>query len=178
MIIAISGISGGFGKYAAEQWSAEHEIVRVDLRKNLDEITEVVERCDMFFNHAYSKDTKQSEVFARIFDLWVDKDKTIINFGSSAIHESGGFSPIYVANKKHLVNISQTLNQLNPYKKVKVVNFNPGTLENNKLFGSNYGKLKFEDLFRVLEFIITINKQVEISDITIKPTTQLLKNKI
>jgi len=178
MKIAISGISGGFGAFAAKKWGVGNEIVPVDLRKDIQENIIKIENCDLFLNHAYSNNTKQSILFVEIFERWKNLQKIIINFGSSAIHESGGFSPMYVANKKHLINISQTLNQLSPYKRVRVINFNPGTLENNTIFGSNYRKLKFEDLFKILEFIISINEEIEISDITIKSTTQLVKNQI
>lgn len=178
MKIAISGISGGFGKYAAEQWNTSHDIVRVNLRDTIDVILEVVKSCDVFLNHAYSNDTKQSEVFFRVFEEWKDSSKTIINFGTSAIHENGGFSPMYVTNKKHLINLSHTLRENNPYKKVRVINFNPGTLENNKKFDDSFNKLEFKDLFNILNFILSLDNTVEISDITVKRTNQLIKNTI
>lgn len=177
MKIAISGISDGFGKYASNMWSQTHEIVRIDLRDEIDTIISQIIPCDIFLNHAYSKDTKQSLVFSEIFEKWKDFEKTIINFGTSAVHEDGCFSPMYVSNKKHLINLSQTLNIANPYKKVRVINFNPGTMENNKFFGGDFKKLKFEDLFNILNFVVTLDFGIEISDITIKSTTRQEKNK-
>jgi len=178
MKIAISGTSGGFGKYAKEQWEGSNEVVRVNLRDSIEDIINVVEDCDVFLNNAYSKDTKQSDVFYEVFNLWLNQNKIIINFGTSAVLENGAFSPKYVTNKKHLINLAQTLNQSNPYKKVRVVNFNPGTLENNKIFGDTFNKLKFKDLFNILEFILKLDRTIEISDITIKRTSQLIKTSI
>lgn len=178
MKIAISGISSGFGKFVASQLSASNEIVRVSLRDSIDSIVNIVQTCDVFLNLAYSNDTKQSEVFYKVFQIWKDKEKTIVNFGTSAIYEGGEFSPLYVANKKHLINLSHTLSNANPYKKVRVININPGTLENNKIFKGKYNHVTFQDLFSVLEFILYFNKNLEISDITIKPVTRLIKNNI
>ena len=177
MRIAISGTSDGFGNYASIAWGQHNDIIKIDLREDIDVIISKIESCDMFLNHAYSKDVKQSLVFYELFEKWKDLEKTIINFGTSAIHEDGCFSPLYVSNKKHLINLSQTLNIANPYKKVRIINFNPSTLENNKMFGGDYNKLKFEDLFKILNFIIQLDYNIEISDITIKSTTRQTENK-
>lgn len=178
MKIAISGISGGFGKYASEIWSDKHEVVRVNLRDSLDTIVNTISECSIFFNHAYSNDTKQSEVFARIFELWKDEPKTIVNFGTSAVNEGGEFSPMYVTNKKHLITLTQTLNNSNPYKKVRTINLNPGTLENNKIYKGKFNTIKFKDLFEVLDFILKLDISIEISDLTIRPTTRQIKSNI
>ena len=84
---------------------------------------------------------------------------------------------MYVSNKKHLINLSHTLNIANPYKKVRVINFNPSTMENNKFFGKDFKKLKFEDLFKIINFIIELDYDIEISDITIKSTTRQSEDK-
>lgn len=177
MKIAISGTSDGFGNYASLMWGSKHDIIKIDLRENIAVILSKIESCDVFLNHAYSKDVKQSLVFYELFEKWKDLEKTIINFGTSAVHEDGCFSPLYVSNKKHLINLSQTLNIANPYKKVRIINFNPSTMENNKFFGSDFNKLKFEDLFKILNFIIDLDYNIEISDITIKSTTRQNENK-
>jgi hypothetical protein len=177
MKIAISGTSDGFGNYASLKWGENHEIIKIDLREEISVILSQIEPCDIFLNHAYSKDVKQSLLFFDLFEKWKDLEKTIINFGTSAVQEDGIFSPLYVSNKKHLINLSQTLNISNPHKKVRVINFNPSTMENNKLFGSEYTKLKFEDLFKIINFIIELDYGIEISDITIKSTTRQEKNK-
>lgn len=177
MKIAISGTSDGFGNYTSTMWGETHEIVRIDLRDDVNKIVTQILPCDVFLNHAYSNDTKQSLVFSELFEKWKDSKKTIINFGTAAIHEDGCFSPMYVSNKKHLINLSHTLNIANPYKKVRVINFNPSTMENNIFFGKDFNKLKFEDLFKIINFIIELDYDIEISDITIKSTTRQSKDK-
>lgn len=178
MKIAISGTSDGFGNYASLMWGNSHDVIKIDLRDEIDVILSQVTSCDVFLNHAYSKDVKQSIVFFELFEKWKNLEKTIINFGTSAVHEDGCFSPMYVSNKKHLINLSQTLNISNPYKKVRVINFNPSTMENNKLFGDDFTKLKFEDLFKILNFVMELDYNIEISDITIKSTTRQEKIKL
>jgi hypothetical protein len=178
MKIAISGTSDGFGNYASLMWGNTHDVIKIDLRDEIDVILSQVTSCDVFLNHAYSKDVKQSLVFFELFEKWKNLEKTIINFGTSAVHEDGCFSPMYVSNKKHLINLSQTLNISNPFKKVRVINFNPSTMENNKLFGDDFTKLKFEDLFKILNFVIELDYNIEISDITIKSTTRQEKIKL
>lgn len=177
MKIAISGTSDGFGYYTSSMWGKTHEIIRIDLRDDVSEILTQILPCDVFLNHAYSNDTKQSLVFSELFEKWKDSKKTIINFGTAAVHEDGCFSPMYVSNKKHLINLSHTLNIANPYKKVRVINFNPSTMENNKFFGKDFKKLKFEDLFKIINFIIELDYDIEISDITIKSTTRQSEDK-
>ena len=169
MKIAISGTSDGFGKYASSMWSQNHEIVRIDLRDEINVILSQISPCDMFLNHAYSKDTKQSLVFSEIFEKWKDSEKTIINFGTSAVHEDGCFSPMYVSNKKHLINLSHTLNIANPYKKVRVINLYPNTLEHNKRVGSN--KVNFSEVYDVIEFQLNLPQSLELTHVCISRTT-------
>ena len=58
------------------------------------------------------------------------------------------------------------------------MNFNPGTLENNKMFGNDFNKLKFKELFEIVDFILKLDNSIEISDIVVKNTTQKTKSAI
>jgi hypothetical protein len=170
MKIAVTGTSSGFGKYLVDNWD---NVYGISLRLPLEEIIKKVQSADVLINHAYSKDTKQSQLLYEVFNLWKHSDKVIVNFGSAAIKEVNTFDPLYVSNKKHLINLSDSLVASAPYKKVRVVNFNPSTLENNKIFGSGVTKLKFDDLSKILKFILELPKEIEISDIVIKSTQPL-----
>ena len=73
-------------------------------------------------------------------------------------------------NKKHLNSLARTLTMKNEYKRVRVINLNPSTLENNKIFDDSYNKLKFTNLLDTINFIINLPQEVEISDLTIRST--------
>lgn len=175
MKIAVTGTSSGFGKYLLDNWD---NVYGVSLRLPIEEVIANIQQADVLINHAYSKDTKQSQLFYEVFNLWKHSEKTIINFGSSAVSEVNTFDPLYITNKKHLINLANSLTASNPYKKVRVVNFNPSTLENNRIFGKEVSKLKFEDLSKVLKFIIELPHEIEISDMVIRSTHPFNQNTI
>lgn len=168
MKIGITGISNGFGKYIVDNWSSKYEVIGVSLRKGIPAVVNEIKNCDVFINHAYNG-TDQSEVFKYLFKLWNGANKTIVNFGSSAVHEVNGLYPEYIANKKHLYNLSTELSHGIGNKNVRVINFNPSTLESNPYF-ENFNKLKFSELSDILEYLINLPQHLEISEITIKNT--------
>jgi NADP-dependent 3-hydroxy acid dehydrogenase YdfG len=167
MKIAVTGTSSGFGRFLINSLDNSYG---VSLRDSIEDIVPKILPADIFINQAYSKDTKQSDLFYKVFNLWVDKNKTIINIGTSAIFENPNFDPIYVSNKKHLNSLARTLTMKNEYKRVRVINLNPSTLENNKIFNNSYNKLKFTNLLNIINFIINLPQEVEISDLTIRST--------
>ena len=97
MKIAITGTSTGLGRYLSNNLQNSYG---VSLRDPIEDIVPKIIPADIFINQAYSKNTKQSELFYNIFNQWIDKNKTIINIGTSAIFENPNFDPIYVSNKK------------------------------------------------------------------------------
>jgi len=175
MKIAVTGTSSGFGKYLLDNWKG---VYGVSLREPIDDIISKIEPASVFINHAYSGDTKQSEVFYEVFKLWEYLPKTIINFGTSAIVENATFAPTYVSNKKHLNNLASSVAASSRYKQVRVVNFNPSTLENNEIFPENYNRLKFKELFKLIKFIVELPQSVEVSDLIIRNTQMLKKTNL
>jgi len=167
MKIAITGTSTGLGRYLSNNLQNSYG---VSLRDPIEDIVPKIIPADIFINQAYSKNTKQSELFYNIFNQWIDKNKTIINIGTSAIFENPNFDPIYVSNKKHLNSLARSLTMKNEYKRVRVINLNPSTLENNQIFNDSYNKLKFTNLINIINFIINLPQEVEISDLTIRST--------
>lgn len=175
MKIAVTGTSSGFGKYLLDNWEG---VYSVSLRDPIEDIVPKIEPADVFINHAYSKDTKQSSLFYEVYKIWEFTPKTIVNFGSSAIVENLTFSPLYVSNKKHLNNLATSVSLASDYKRLRVINFNPGTLENNDIFPDSFNRLKFKDLYDILRFIIKLPQSVEVSDLMIKSTQRLIKTDI
>lgn len=175
MKIAVTGTSSGFGKYLLDNWEG---VYGISLRDDLEEIVPKIAPASVFINHAYSGDTKQSLLFHEVFKLWEYSPKTIINFGTSAIVENATFAPTYVSNKKHLNNLASSLASSSDYKQLRVVNFNPSTLENNTIFPDSYNRLKFADLYKIIRFIVDLPQEVEISDLIIKNTQRFKKTNI
>lgn len=175
MKIAVTGTSSGFGKYLLDNWEG---VYGVSLRDPLEEIVPKIAPASVFINHAYSGDTKQSLLFHEIFKLWEYSPKTIVNFGTSAIVENATFAPTYVSNKKHLNNLASSLASSSDYKQVRVINFNPSTLENNDIFPETFSRLKFEDLYKLLKVLIDLPQSVEVSDLIIKSTQRYIKNRL
>ena len=97
MKIAVTGTSSGFGRFLINNLDNSYG---VSLRDSLEDIIPKILPADIFINQAYSNNTKQSDLFYKVFNLWIDKNKTIINIGTSAIFENPNFDPIYVSNKK------------------------------------------------------------------------------
>lgn len=175
MKIAVTGTSSGFGKYLLDNWQG---VYSVSLREPIEDIIPKIEPANVFINHAYSGDTKQSLLFHEVFKLWEFLPKTIINFGTSAIMENATFAPTYVSNKKHLNNLASSVAASSNYKKVRVVNFNPSTLENNDIFPENFNRLQFEDLYKLIKFIVELPQSVEVSELIIRNTQMLKKTKL
>jgi NAD(P)-dependent dehydrogenase (short-subunit alcohol dehydrogenase family) len=170
MKVLVTGTSSGFGKYFLE--NSKFNVVPYSMRKK-DVVTATLEiqkiNPHVFFNHAYSG-TMQSQLFANLFDKWSNESKTIINFGSSATTEHSGFSPRYVADKAHLNRIGHQYRLGFPRKSLRVVNMNPGTLENNTSVDPIFNRITFDKLLAITEYIIDLPQDIEISDITIKST--------
>ena len=43
-------------------------------------------------------------------------------------------------------------------------------IKNNKIFDDSYNKLKFTNLLEIINFIVNLPQEVEISDLTIRST--------
>lgn len=170
MKVLVTGTSTGFGKYILE--NSKFNIIPYSMRnKNIVTATLEIQKIDpdVVINHAY-EGTMQSELFSSLVDKWINQDKTIINFGSSATTEHSGFSPRYVADKTHLNRIAQQYRLAFPTKNIRIVNMNPGTLENNDIVSQSFTRITFDKLLSITEYIIDLPQDIEICDITIKST--------
>lgn len=161
MKIAITGVTNGFKEYYPDA-------LIVSSRDGVDKVFEQVKDCDVFINHSYRGDF-QANIFIKLFYYWESMDKTIVNFGSSIVHDDGHHFPVYAAAKKHLYHLSKDTALAHPRKRVRVINFNPSTLETNNKF--NVQKLSYKELFEVMQFVINLPQDIEISELTIKKTT-------
>jgi short-subunit dehydrogenase involved in D-alanine esterification of teichoic acids len=176
MKIGLTGHKSGLGKSIYDNLSKLNNIIGFSRRNGYDiqspnKIIESLTDCDVFINNVYYE-THQSNLFLKLFEKWKDLEKTIININSSSIHQSGAWNPTYVSNKKHLNNITQSLIDKYPNKKVRVINLNLGTLESHNNF-ENFNKIENNKVAEIIEWCINQPHGVEIQQLTILPTTQL-----
>lgn len=174
MKIAITGHSRGLGKEIYDRLLVSHDILGFsrsngfDINKPID-ILKYTDDRDVFINNAYDG-IAQSNLFIKLFDLWFDKNKTIININSSSIHQSGAWNPLYTSNKKHLHNVTQSVIDKFPNKKVRIINLNIGTLDSHKGF-EEFNKIKGEQIVHTINWCINLPQEIEIQQLTIVPTS-------
>jgi short-subunit dehydrogenase involved in D-alanine esterification of teichoic acids len=176
MKIGITGHTKGLGLTIYNRLNLTHNVIGFSRTNGYDvqssnKIIEKLNDCDVFINNVYYQ-TTQSDLFLKLFEKWKDLEKTIININSSSIHQSGAWNPIYVSNKKHLNNITQSLIDKYPNKKVRVINLNLGTLESHNGF-ANFNKIENNKVAEIIEWCINQSHNIEIQQLTILPTTQL-----
>jgi short-subunit dehydrogenase len=176
MKIGITGHTKELGKSIYDTLIRSHNVIGFSRTNGYDvqspnKIIESLVDCDIFINNVYYQ-TTQSDIFFKIFEKWKDLEKTIININSSSIHQSGAWNPTYVSNKKHLNNITQSLIDKYPNKKVRVINLNLGTLESHNNF-ENFNKIENNKVAEIIEWCINQPHGIEIQQLTILPTTQL-----
>lgn len=176
MKIGITGQTKGLGKSMYDKLITLHHVIGFSRTNGYDvqssnKIIEKLENCDVFINNVYYQ-TTQSDLFLKLFEKWKDLEKTIININSSSIHQSGAWSPLYVANKKHLNNITQSLIDKYPNKKVRIINLNLGTLDSHKNF-NDFNKIECNKVAEIVEWCLNQPHNIEIQQMTIIPTTQL-----
>jgi short-subunit dehydrogenase len=174
--IGITGHTKGLGLTIYNTLNSTHNVIGFSRTNGYDvqspnKIIEKLNDCDVFINNVYYQ-TTQSDLFLKLFEKWKDLEKTIININSSSIHQSGAWNPIYVSNKKHLNNITQSLIDKYPNKKVRVINLNLGTLESHNGF-ANFNKIENNKVAEIIEWCINQPHGIEIQQLTILPTTQL-----
>ena len=176
MKIGLTGHKSGLGKSIYDNLSKLNNIIGLSRRNGYDiqspnKIIESLTDCDVFINNVYYE-THQSNLFLKLFEKWKDLEKTIININSSSIHQSGAWNPEYVANKKHLSDITQSLIDKYPNKKCRIINLNLGTLDTHKNF-ENFNKIEVSKVAEIIEWCINQPHSIEIQQLTILPTTQL-----
>ena len=88
MKIAITGHTSGLGKALFKRYSSKHQVFGYcrsngfDIR-DFSKLAREINVCDIFINNAYDR-YSQVDLLREIFNLWQQKNKTIINISSLA----------------------------------------------------------------------------------------------
>jgi hypothetical protein len=136
--------------------------------KSLDEIVELAKNCDVFINNAYSKHG-QTDLLYKIWDKWYDKDKIIVNIGSSITDGIKSFPYDYIAHKASLDKASKQLSNQSAKCKVILARFGylgtPGILKKDPV--PDY--IDLNDAVEYILYAISVCKKYKFNDFTIIP---------
>jgi hypothetical protein len=153
MKIGITGHSEFLGKKLFELLSENNEVFGFSRSngyniENYEKILEKVSEMDVFINNTYHP-IYQQEIFEKLFEIWKNEEKTILNLQKSSID---------LINK-------------NLGKKVRVVNLYPNTMEHNRRVPFN--KLNFSEVYDIIKFQLNLPQSLELSHLCISRTTIL-----
>lgn len=106
----VTGGSAGIGKEVFEYFKPNSKGIsrtnNYDIREPevRSEIAKMSLEYDIFFNHAYSRDSSQTELFKEVYKLWREKNKRgyIFSTGTYGTYSSNGIDPEYVKLKSDL----------------------------------------------------------------------------
>ncbi len=134
------------------------------------QLPDIVNEFDVFINNKYSN-TLQSDLFEYVFNKWKYEKKTIVNILSSALIFDGP-NKQYIEDKRHLENKTFQLRTFD--KEVRIINVYPNTLESS--YSVNNQKLKFSEVYSVINWVINLPHDIEIFEIGISKTKLKIEN--
>jgi NADP-dependent 3-hydroxy acid dehydrogenase YdfG len=174
MIVSITGHTKGLGNHIFKSLSENHNVIGLSTSngydiKDTDTIIDSIKDSEVFINNAYFKDC-QSILFERLFGIWKDTNKLIININSSIVNETTIDDNLieyhsYKSQFKKIVN-DTILN--NPNKKVRIMNIYPSTLESN-YFYSGLNKIDNNYIASLINWVVEQTDNVEMRDVVIYP---------
>jgi NADP-dependent 3-hydroxy acid dehydrogenase YdfG len=174
MKIAITGNTDGVGKSIFEKLIKEFDVLGLSRSngydiKNVDEIIEQIEDCDVFINNAFEKNY-QTLLFEKLFNKWKFSPKIIINMNSSCVYEPSDWNPLYADSKKEFREVSMNIVRSNIDKRVRVTNLYPSTLSSHIGF-ETLNKIDIEHVSDIIYWLIMQPIEIEIREMSIYCTT-------
>lgn len=163
MKIAITGHTKGIGKYLAHHLQATgfSRTNGYDITEP-DKLVGSLLNYDVFINNTYHP-TAQEDLFKRVFSLWKNTDKLIINMmnlGSLTTPNLKYSKNTYFSSKFKFLETTCEYYHSNKNRKIRISNLFLGTLEQNP----NYeGKVKVsnDSVLESINFLINSPKNVE-----------------
>ena len=177
MKVALTGHTSGLGQAIYAQLSNKYTVSGYsrsngfDIGVCADQLVPLITDYDIFINNAYHP-TGQTELLKRMYHVWKDQPKLIINIGSSSAHNKKFLRPevshVYVMAKIEQRNfIDKECNiDLEPY----VCNFTPGLIDVSRVQHVQNRKLDPKSLASMIENIIQLHEQgITINQLVITP---------
>lgn len=137
----------------------------VSINENLDGLFD----CNVFINNL-AKRNFQEIWFEKVFNLWVDKPKTIVNIISSVVFDDVNTLGSYGETKISFYNkVKETLKK-HPDKLARVINIYPSTLSSNKQF-EYLNKVDIDAIAGLIKVLVEMPQDIEVRDVCIYPTS-------
>lgn len=168
----ITGHTIGIGKSLFEALSARgYEVIGLsrsngyDLRKDLQPFLTVAKDADLFINNAYGG-SRSIHLLYRLYELWSQQDKMIINLGSDAAEGIRRYPCLYSVSKAALDKaVEQLQNCEGP---CRVVLIRPGYVDTPRVAKITDPKLSTEDVVRTILWCLDQPEHVYIRNITLR----------
>ncbi len=169
MKVAITGHTSGIGKELYKQFDNIVGFSRsngYDITVDIDKIIEESKNFDIFINNSYSGFV-QTELLFKLFDLWKDQDKLIVNISSNS---GDGIKPKVHPYSIHKMALDKACEQLSHQKvKCKVINIRPGWVDTPMVEAVKATKMDPKELAELIVFLMKSRSYI-CREITIVPS--------
>ena len=169
MKVAITGHTSGIGRELYKHFDNVVGFSRsngYDITKDLDKIIEESKNADIFINNAYSG-FMQTELLFKLFHLWKDQDKLIVNISSNS---GDGIKPKVHPYSIHKAALDKACEQLSHQKvKCKVINIRPGWVDTPMVEVVKATKMDPIELAELIVFLMKSRSYI-CREITIVPS--------
>jgi NADP-dependent 3-hydroxy acid dehydrogenase YdfG len=160
MKIAITGHTSGLGKELYSRYDSALGISRnEDSIAATENIIERIKDVDIFINNAYDG-FNQTILLNELFNIWKDKEKTIVNIVSRSKYPNISKGYLYSASKASLSHLSNNLRFVSD-KKCRIIDINPGLLE------SDLPSLSYKEVADTIQYCINLPIHIEIGEISL-----------
>ena len=174
MIVSITGHTKGLGNHIFKSLSENHNVIGLSTSngydiKDTDTIIDSIKDSEVFINNAYFKDC-QSILFERLFNIWKDTNKLIININSSIVNENiidDNLMEYHSYKSQFKKSVNHIISNY-PNKTVRIMNIYPSTLESN-YFYSGLSKIDNNYIASLINWVIGQKDNVEMRDVVIYP---------
>lgn len=165
MKIGLNGTSGLIGSELKKELelNTNYKILIINDRiQNAESIISKIQDLDIFINNVYDNDESQLNLLIKLYSIWRQKDKLIINIGSRSYlpNISKGFK--YSTYKNAINHFSDLVTIQDTEKKCRITTVNPGYVRINNKYA-----LSPSDVAKSVKWIIDNPNHIEISRIDI-----------
>lgn len=176
MKIAITGHTSGIGKGLYDRLAVEHNLIGLsrsngyNICDQQEKILEKIHDCDVFINNAQDKNC-QTSLFNKVYNLWKNDFKTILNIGSLARYQINDVRKSVYAQEKINLNNQANYKVMSGRKSCRIITVNPGYVDTKVVNENNTQNcLKVEEVCDVVEYILKLPHHIEVLEINLHRT--------
>lgn len=166
MKVVITGHKRGIGKSVYHYFNNDsNELVGfsksdgydISNEQTIDEILFECFNADIFVNNAFDENSSQLILLQKVFNLWKNKSKIIINISS---RHTNNEKEKYCLLKKQLDEFCQS----NIFNLPNIINLKPGLIDTDRVKHVNNKKMDCAELVNILNF--SLKSKIKIHSIT------------